>query len=46
VDAFKSWRHDLSRWVQAEDIAIALRVGEQLVTKAASRATGEDACHQ
>jgi len=43
VDAFKSWRHDLSRWVQAEDIAIALRVGEQLVTKAASRATGEDA---
>ena len=43
VDAFKSWRHDLSRWVQAEDIAIALRVGEQLVSKAASRATGEDA---
>lgn len=43
VDAFKSWRHDLSRWVQAEDIAIALRVGEQLVAKAASRATGEDA---
>ncbi|MCC8994210.1 MAG: DUF3416 domain-containing protein [Candidatus Contendobacter sp.] len=43
VDAFKSWRHDLSRWVQAEDVAIALRVGEQLVSKAASRATGEDA---
>ncbi|MBZ4192898.1 MAG: alpha-1,4-glucan--maltose-1-phosphate maltosyltransferase [Candidatus Contendobacter sp.] len=42
VDAFKSWRHDLSRWVQAEDIAIALRVGEQLVSKAAQRATGED----
>jgi starch synthase (maltosyl-transferring) len=42
VDAFKSWRHDLSRWVQAEDIAIALRVGEQLVGKAAQRATGED----
>ncbi len=43
VDAFNSWRHDLSRWVQAEDIAIALRVGEQLVSKAASRAAGEDA---
>ncbi len=43
VDAFKSWRHDLGRWVQVEDIAIALRVGEQLVSKAASRATGEDA---
>ncbi|MFZ4791103.1 MAG: alpha-1,4-glucan--maltose-1-phosphate maltosyltransferase [Candidatus Competibacteraceae bacterium] len=42
VDAFKSWRHDLSRWVQAEDIAIALRIGEQLVSKAAQRATGED----
>jgi starch synthase (maltosyl-transferring) len=43
VDAFKSWRHDLSRWVQAEDIAIALRVGEQLVEKASQRAAGEDA---
>ena len=43
VDPFKSWRHDLSRWVQAEDIAIALRVGEQLVAKAGQRAAGEDA---
>jgi hypothetical protein len=43
VDAFKSWRHDLSRWVEAEDIAMALRVGEQLVDKASRRATGEDA---
>ena len=34
VDPFKSWRHDLSRWVQAEDIAIALRVGEKLVESA------------
>ena len=43
VDAFKSWRHDLSRWVQAEDIAIALRVGEKLVEKASQRAAGADA---
>lgn len=43
VDPFKSWRHDLGRWVQAEDIAIALRVGEQLVEKASRRAAGEAA---
>ncbi|HRD65998.1 MAG TPA: alpha-1,4-glucan--maltose-1-phosphate maltosyltransferase [Candidatus Competibacter sp.] len=43
VDAFKSWRHDLGRWVQAEDIAIALRVGEKLVESASQRAAGEDA---
>jgi starch synthase (maltosyl-transferring) len=36
VDPFKSWRHDLSRWVQAEDIVLALRVGEGLVEKPAS----------
>ncbi|MBK9952940.1 MAG: DUF3416 domain-containing protein [Candidatus Competibacteraceae bacterium] len=27
TDAFKSWHHDLSRWVEAEDIALALRIG-------------------
>ncbi len=43
VDSFKSWRHDLERWVQAEDIAIALRIGEQVVGKASQRASGEDA---
>ncbi len=43
VDAFKSWRHDLGRWVQAEDVAIALRVGEKLVEQASQRATGGDA---
>ncbi len=43
VDAFKSWRHDLSRWVQAEDITLALRVGGQLVEKAGQRAAGDDA---
>jgi starch synthase (maltosyl-transferring) len=26
---FKSWRHDLGRWVQAEDIALSLRIGAE-----------------
>lgn len=43
VDPFKSWRHDLERWVQAEDIALSLRIGEQLLTQASQRASGEDA---
>jgi starch synthase (maltosyl-transferring) len=43
VDAFKSWRHDLGRWVQAEDIALSLRVGAELAQKASQRASGEDA---
>ena len=43
VDPFKSWRHDLSRWVEAADIAIALRMGEDLIGKASQRAVGEDA---
>ncbi len=43
VDAFKSWRHDLGRWVQAEDIALSLRGGAELVAKASQRATGADA---
>ena len=43
VDAFKSWRHDLGRWVQAEDIALSLRVGAELAKKASQRATGADA---
>ncbi len=43
VDAFKSWRHDLGRWVQAEDIALSLRIGAELAEKASQRASGEDA---
>jgi starch synthase (maltosyl-transferring) len=42
VDAFKSWRHDLGRWVQAEDIALSLRVGAELAEKTSRRASGED----
>ncbi|MFO1430240.1 MAG: alpha-1,4-glucan--maltose-1-phosphate maltosyltransferase [Candidatus Competibacteraceae bacterium] len=43
VDHFKSWRHDLSRRVQREDIAIALQVGATLLEEASERAEGGDA---
>ncbi|HVL59675.1 MAG TPA: alpha-1,4-glucan--maltose-1-phosphate maltosyltransferase [Burkholderiaceae bacterium] len=44
VDQFKSWRHDLSRRVDPEDIAVAAKVGAQLIEQAAQRAgSGEDA---
>ena len=43
VDAFKSWRHDLGRWEQAEDIALSLRMGAELAAKASQRASGADA---
>ncbi|MDQ5908353.1 MAG: hypothetical protein QG599_444 [Pseudomonadota bacterium] len=42
VDHFKSWRHDLGRWVQAEDVALSLRVGHELVSKAGQRVAGMD----
>lgn len=42
VDHFKSWRHDLSRWEQAEDIALSLQIGAELVGKAGQRVTGAD----
>jgi starch synthase (maltosyl-transferring) len=42
VDHFKSWRHDLGRWVQAEDIALSLRIGAELVGKAGQRVAGMD----
>ncbi|NIR90304.1 MAG: alpha-1,4-glucan--maltose-1-phosphate maltosyltransferase [Gammaproteobacteria bacterium] len=42
VDAFASWRHDLLRRQQPEDIAMALRTGAELLAAAAERAGGED----
>lgn len=42
VDHFKSWRHDLGRWEQAEDIALSLRIGAELVDKAGQRVGGAD----
>jgi starch synthase (maltosyl-transferring) len=42
VDHFKSWRYELSRRVQREDIALALQMGADLVHAASQRATGGD----
>ena len=42
-DAFLSWRHDLSRWVDANDVEVALQVGAKLLGQASRRARGEDA---
>jgi starch synthase (maltosyl-transferring) len=42
VDHFKSWRYELSRRVQREDIAVALQMGADLVRAAGERATGGD----
>ena len=43
VDHFLTWRHDLSRRVQAEDVEVALLQGADMVEAAARRAEGEDA---
>ena len=41
VDAFLSWRAEFSRRVDPEDLRIAARVGAELITAAAERASGE-----
>ncbi|MEE4378743.1 MAG: alpha-1,4-glucan--maltose-1-phosphate maltosyltransferase [Candidatus Competibacteraceae bacterium] len=43
VDTFKSWRHELSRRVELADIAVALRVGVELLEKASKHAEDGDA---
>ncbi len=42
VDHFLSWRHELVRRKDAQDIAVALQVGARLIGEAAQRASGED----
>jgi starch synthase (maltosyl-transferring) len=42
VDHFVSWRHELERRTDAEDIALAARIGARLARDAAARALGED----
>ncbi|MEO7337686.1 MAG: alpha-1,4-glucan--maltose-1-phosphate maltosyltransferase [Caldimonas sp.] len=42
VDHFESWRHELERRVDADDIRLAARVGAALVDQAAGRAKGPD----
>jgi starch synthase (maltosyl-transferring) len=38
VDAFRTWRHDIRRWVAAEDVAASLLVGAAVLAEAANRA--------
>jgi starch synthase (maltosyl-transferring) len=42
VDHFETWRDELPKREQAEDIAVALLAGAELVEQAAARADGED----
>ncbi|HVE49994.1 MAG TPA: alpha-1,4-glucan--maltose-1-phosphate maltosyltransferase [Casimicrobiaceae bacterium] len=42
VDPFLSWRHDFARRVDADDIRIAARVGSEIASEAAQRASGDD----
>ncbi len=42
VDAFESWRHELERRVDADDIRLAARVGATEIAAAAERASGGD----
>jgi len=42
VDAFESWRHELVRRIDAEDIRLAARVGALEIGAAAARAEGAD----
>ncbi|SEA54061.1 alpha-1,4-glucan--maltose-1-phosphate maltosyltransferase [Variovorax sp. YR216] len=42
VDAFESWRHELVRRVDADDIRIAARTGAMEIAAAAERAKGDD----
>lgn len=43
IDHFLSWRHDLARRIEPEDIDIALLAGTEMIKKAAERASSDDA---
>jgi starch synthase (maltosyl-transferring) len=43
ADAFASWRRDLARWTEPEDVSIALAMGAKIVAAAGARAGGADA---
>ena len=42
VDGLRSWRHELSRRIEAEDIRVAALTGAALIAEAARRATQRD----
>ncbi|CAH1387838.1 alpha-1,4-glucan--maltose-1-phosphate maltosyltransferase [Candidatus Nitrotoga sp. M5] len=45
VDRFLTWRHDLARRKEAEDIVVALQIGTALLDAAAKLAGGDDGRH-
>src|SRR4051812_32530316 len=42
-DAFSTWRHDLARWNDPDDVLVALQIGAAVVAETARRARGADA---
>jgi starch synthase (maltosyl-transferring) len=42
-DAFLTWRHDLARWTDPDDVLVSLQVGALLVRETARRVRGADA---
>jgi starch synthase (maltosyl-transferring) len=43
ADAFASWRRDLARWTDPDDVAVALAIGAKIVAAASKRARGAEA---
>jgi starch synthase (maltosyl-transferring) len=43
ADEFRTWRHDVQRWTEPEDIEVSLAVGAQIIAAAAKRARGPEA---
>jgi starch synthase (maltosyl-transferring) len=43
VDHFRTWRHDVKRWVDPEDVATSLQVGATILSDIAARAGRDDA---
>ena len=42
-DAFTTWRHDLARWTDPDDVLVSLQVGAALLGETARRSRGADA---
>jgi starch synthase (maltosyl-transferring) len=42
-DAFLTWRHDLARWNDPDDVLVALQVGAAVLAETARRSRGADA---
>ena len=42
ADEFASWRKDLARWTEPEDVAVSLAMGAEILARCAKRASGDD----